>query len=55
MSEVESEQDTLSGLDADQLSLLLLRLLQAGSDGVRPWRNLDEEVFVWRWGSVLQS
>lgn len=53
MSECESEHDTLSSLDADQLSLLLLRLLLAGGDGVRPWRNLDGEVFVWRWGLML--
>lgn len=36
VSEGEGEEDALSSVDADQLSLPLLRLLQAGGDGVRP-------------------
>lgn len=46
VSEGEGEEDALSSVDADQLSLPLLRLLQAGGDGVRPRRNLNEEVFI---------
>lgn len=45
VSQTEGEVDTLSGFDADQLSLLL-GLRHAGSDGVRPRRNLDEEIFI---------
>lgn len=45
VSQIEGEVDALSSFDADQLSLLL-RLRQAGSDGVRPRGNLDEEIFT---------
>lgn len=52
-SEVKGEVETLSRFDGDHLGLLL-RLLHAGSDGVRPRQNINDKVLIWRGQTMLR-
>ena len=44
--EVEGECDTISGVEADPLGLLV-GMGHASCDGVGPWGHLNVEVFTW--------